>query len=425
MKILIRNKGCVREEIATQKLRDQIIAVGHEQTYKVREADIIVYITCAGLGNVISDCLTEIEACHQLKKDGALLIITGCLTKFPAFVNKYANKKDTKVIKNMDFVVPILNIINDENKSNTEKTRLDSCTRHFFNNNAFMQVFLCYGCTNNCSFCKTNYLNEPLTSIPYELALKYLQNEVKKGTKHIVLSGQNLTLYGIDLYKRPRLHEFIHELSQTPGLEYLTINEINAQNMYPALLQELKSNPKVISVSIQLETASDPLLDLTNRHYNLDEYDEIAFSLIQSGKFVNTVLMSGLPTETYEDLDITIKYLKDRGILTEQVCKYCDFFLLPSSKFEQLSENEKNRHTKYLLEALKKVNYEILINNMDNTANAIVTGKENNKVYFRKFYTGYSIKKEHQNLEHGDIISVPAKRLVYNQNTQLGYFYRY
>ncbi len=425
MKMLVYNKGCIREEILTQNLRNKIKEQGIELVYRPSLADVIVYVTCAGLGTVISDCITEIEAFHRLKKEDTIIIVTGCLTKIPALMRYYEDFKDIKIVNNMDFIVPVLNIINDEHKKTTQKLRLESNTRTFFDNNTYIQFFLCRGCINNCSFCKTNYMHEPLVSLEFDSALKYLQDMVKKGTKYITLSGQNITLYGIDLYKRPRLHEFIHELSKTPGLLHITVNELTTQNMYPELLQELISNPKVDTVSIQIESASNAVLEEMNRHYTLEQFDAYAKPLIDAGKFIKTVLMSGFPHETYEDLDKTINYLKDRGILTELVCKYCDFGLLPSSKLEQLSKREKNRHTKYLRQATNNINYGILLNNIDKTGDAIIYGKEAGKVYLKSFYTGYSLKKEHQELELGSTIKAPAKRLVHDPDGHHDYLYRY
>lgn len=425
MKVLVYNKGCIREDIAARRLRSDIVLNGHEKNYNFREADVIVYITCAGLGEAITECLEEIELFIQGKKEDATLIITGCLTKIPEIMEWYKDEKNVKIINNIDFVIPVLNFINDENKRNTSKTKLASRTRLFFDNTAHIQFFLCNGCLNNCSFCKTNYLNEPLTSIPYEIALKHLQDMIKMGTKSITLSGENLALYGIDLYHKPMLHKFIHDLSETPELMYLTINELAPQNMYPELLQELVTNKKVVNVGIQLETADNSLLEAMNRHYTLDEFDAIVTPLKKAGKYINTVLIGGFPTETYEDMDRTINYLRDKGIATELICRYSDFDLLPSHDLPQLSKREKTRHCIYLRDAIKGVNRACLEEKIFDTKNAIVYGKENNKIYLKNFHLGYSLKKEHQDLEIGDIVTTPALKLVQEKKCKMRYEYRY
>ena len=248
---------------------------------------------------------------------------------------------------------------------------------------------------------------------------------IKMGTKSITLSGENLALYGIDLYKKPMLHKFIHDLSETPGLMYLTINEIPAQNMYPELLQELINNKHVVNVGIQLETGDDRLLGLMNRGYTIDEFDAIITPLKKAGKYVNTVIMGGFPTETYEDMDRTIAYLKDKGIATEYICKYSDFGLLPSHNLPQLSKREKIRHCIYLRKAIREINHDCLEEMIDDTTNAIVYGKKYNKIYLKSFHHGYSLRKDHQDLEIGDIVTTPARRLVQEKKRQMRYEYKY
>lgn len=425
MKVLIYNKGCVREEALTQKLRRDIIAQGHEKSYNFNESDVIVYITCAGEGEIIAECIREIETFIKYKNESSTLIITGCLTKIPEFMEWYKDEENVKIIKNSDFVVPILNFINNENKRTTIKRQLESRTRLFYDNPTLIQFFLCNGCLNHCSFCKTNYLDEHLTSIPYEIALNYLQNMIKMGTKSITLSGENLALYGIDLYKKPMLHKFIHDLSKTPGLMYLTINELAPQNMYPELLQELVTNDKVVNVGIQLETADNRLLGLMNRGHTIEEFDAIITPLKKAGKYINTVLMGGFPTETYEDIDRTVSYLRDKKIATELICRYSDCELIPSHDLPQLSRREKNKHCMYLREALRGINKCCLEEKMLDSKNAIVYGKEEDKIYLTSFYYGYSLKKDHQNLEIGDIVTTPAKSLVKEKNRKMRYEYKY
>ena len=97
-------------------------------------------------------------------------------------------------------------------------------------------------------------------------------------------------------------------------LKYIVLNEITVQNMYKELLEEIVNNPKVIDVTIQLESASDKLLAAMNRGHNLEKYDYIVRRLQEKEKIINTVLMSGFPEETEKDIEKTINYINDRNI---------------------------------------------------------------------------------------------------------------
>lgn len=425
MKVLICNNGCVREETIAKNLRNKIIEAGHTKCYSIREADVIIYITCAGTSNSINESYQDINVCMRLKKEDALLIITGCLTKIDPLFEDIKKKDNIYIIKNPDFIIPVFNILNNEAKRNTVNTRLENRTRFNYDTITSIQFFLCHGCTNNCSFCKSNYLDEPLTSIPYEIAFNYLKSLVEKGCKVITLSGDNLTLYGIDLYGQQVLHKFIHELCALPGLMYLNVYEVTAQNMYPELLKELILQKKVKNVGIQLETASDALLKLMNRNHNMEKFDYIVKSLDEDGKLVTTVLMSGFPTETYDDLDFTINYLKSRNIYTDLICEYEDFALIPSSELPQLKNREKRKHSLYLKDAIVNINKDALMHKIDDTRKSIVTAKDGKKVYLRNFFFGYTIKKEYQDAELGDIVEIPAHNVVHLKKSKIGYQYKY
>src|SRR5699024_5865488 len=111
-------------------------------------------------------------------------------------------------------------------------------------NDVYIQFMLEDGCANKCSFCKQHYYPKKVESIEYYTALNYLKEKIRTGTKIIALSGENTTLYGLDLYKKQVLHEFIHDLSMEEDLKYIILNEITVQNMYKELLEEIANNPK-------------------------------------------------------------------------------------------------------------------------------------------------------------------------------------
>ena len=216
---------------------------------------------------------------------------------------------------------------------------------------------------------------------------------------------------------KKRLHEFIRDLSQVEGLEMIRLNELVIGDMYKELLDEIITNPKVVSAGLQLETASNRLLKLMNRNYTIEEYDYYAKKIIESGKYIDTILMSGFPTETIEDMDYTINYIKDRRIITYGICEYSDFKYIPSSKLEQFSKREKRKHTNYLVDAKLKINYDIFLEEMPKQTKLIYKDR-NNFIHFMSnaipVITTISYSDRFDGLKPGDIINEAPKRLVKN-----------
>jgi ribosomal protein S12 methylthiotransferase len=430
VKVSMLGHGCTRENVMELKFLDNLEKNQIKRANSMKESDFLVYVTCAGLGDTIDLCVKEIRDILAYMKycDSELkLIVTGCLTTVPGILDSLDEYDNVKVIKDTDWPVKTINHILEKKNRLSKKVILENRTRRFYENNTSLQFFLEQGCTNRCAFCKSNYMPMPINSVPYDLALNHLKNEIRNGTKIINLSGDNLTLYGLDLYNEPIIHEFINELSNEKGLMYLNVFEIAAQNIYPKLVDELADNPKVNRVSMQIETASDRLLSLTNRNYDLEQFDEIVRRLTNRDKLVSTILMSGLPTETNEDIDITIDYIRKSGILTEDVCKYINYSKIPSDNLPQLSEREKQEHTKRLMRGVTAINNDILKKIIPKINQAILIGEVDDKYIFadKNYIIGVGKKDKYGELEIGTCLEISPKELVYKPKIGGGIKYNY
>lgn len=420
MKVAVLNNGYIRESAMDENIMSKMDKYGIERADSLEESDYLIYITCAGVGDTIKKNLQELQFLDYYSKEKDFkIIIVGCLVINHGYLfDRFKDNDNIKIINNKEWVIPVINYINDMNKRNTFKEKLLNRTCHLDRVNVGIQFMMQEGCTNKCTFCKVHYLDHELSSVPYELALNYLTDLIrKKGTKQIALNGDNLTLYGLDLYGKKRLHEFIHDLSRVEGLEMISLNELVIGDMYKELLDEIITNPKVVSVGLQLETASNRLLKLMNRNYSIEEYDYYARKIIESGKYVDTIIMSGFPTETIEDMEYTINYIKDRRIITYGICEYSDFKYIPSSKLEQFSKREKRKHTNYLVDAKFKINYDIFLEEMPKQTKLIYKEGVNGIHFISNAIPGIttiSYSDRFDDLKPGDIINEAPKRLVKN-----------
>lgn len=422
MNVIVYNVGCVRESAMATHLEKDIKSKGHHLTYKLKDADAIVYISCASTGYALKKCFEEINAFMLVKKKETKFILAGCLAN-EIWFQKYLEREDFKLITNRDFVIPIENYLFEEQKRSTSILKLKHRTRFLCGNNASIQFMLEEGCMNHCAFCKYNYIDRYVKSVPYDKALEYLKGLIQNGTKSITLGGENTSLFGIDLTGKPMLHQFVHDLSLLDGLERINLYEVCPQNMYQELLTEIIRNPKVHCVDMQLEMAPNHLLRRMNRNHTIEEYLHYTKSIQESGKFVSTILMCSFPTETYEDLDFTIDVMKKNKIVVGQIFRYSDLACLPSHGLEQLSYNESRRHATYLRNQIALVNKEIMLDAIPKMQNSIVIGKTSKKVFLDNFVNGYSFKKEYQDCNVGDIISDKPKTLV--RSKELSYTYNY
>ena len=377
----------------------------------LKEADYVIYASCAFSGESINEFDKTINDLLILQEEyDYKLIIAGCITKLYNFENINSN---IKIIFNPIWSKEIINYLKNEEKTITIEDKILSHIKSYSPKDINFSIDIQSGCTNKCSFCKENYLNNKIESLPYDELLSFLKKKIKNGTRIIDFHGECLNLYGLDSGERI-LHKLLHELDKENDLLYINISEITVQNMYNELLNEIIHNSKLSCVGLQLESASNELLKKMNRNHTIDDYYDIAKSITSSGKLIDTVLMTGYPDEKYSDLDKTIKFIEDNNLVVTAVAEYDDFEYLPSHNLKQLSKTEKKKHTRYLKEQIIPLYHKFYEQNIDRMENAVIHDKIDNIILTssrtKKF--AYTTKKEFQDLELGSIIKEPPRRYV-------------
>lgn len=422
-RIKIYHLGCIAGLAKAIQLIDLGKKYGIELAEAGEETDNHLIITCMGTGVTIQSFYDIMEDILNRINDKEKIIIVGCFNKEGEYLKKmFEGQQNIRVIEDENWPRPVINEIMGLSEKTTERDILDGRKLPIFNNSdgnpseVVIKYMIEDGCTNRCSFCKNNYIKDPtVKSISEEVVLKYLREKIAAGTRQIILGGENTTLYGIDLYGRRTLHSLIRKLSEEEGLEYISVDELTVANMYPELFEELLNNPKVTSMQFQLESASNKILKLMNRGHTIQTYDDYIAELMKKGKYIGTILMSGYPGETYDDLDETIEYMQRRGIYTVGISEYEDHHCLPSSKKEQLPDEEKRNHTNYLAKAITENNYRVMVGSMQTIETAILTAKFNGYYIFSTPNTcsggGYGIGKDFADLEPGAILKIKPKSI--------------
>ena len=183
-KVAIISNGCIKEDAYQGNFIKLLEKNNIKQAENFREANYLLYITCAGTGSIIKREIDELSNYISLVEHyNKKIFIVGCLTKIESLFQNVKNDKNVKIIKNENWLVPVMNDIKNENHHNSINTILANNTRDLFNSNARVQFFIERGCTNKCSFCKTNYLGNSVSSIPYDKALDYLRKLFSRHAK--------------------------------------------------------------------------------------------------------------------------------------------------------------------------------------------------------------------------------------------------
>ena len=427
---IIRN-GCLEAVSLLDFFVNQIQINGHTRSTNVSDSEFIVYMTCGGTGKVLEKERKDLETILMLQKTefpDLKLIVVGCYNRidgmtesFGEFVEKYFDPEKVHIINDPNWITPTLNYIENSKRRRKVNEIYTSRTTHhpFFDvktNNISIGLSITKGCNNACTFCKTHYMDMSLTSLPFDKTKKHLEDKIRAGGRIITLHGDNVTAYGIDEFGRPILHELVRDLTSHEELLALDLAELTVPDMYPELKQEIISNPKVRRLSLQLESASNRILKLMNRGHTIEEYTELLNELRQNpNTYVDTIIMSGFPTETEEDIIMTLDYLEEQDIFCNIVARYENSEYLPSGNLKQLSKKDSYEHTLYAKRRLKSQIADYIFRHTKDVNEGTIIARKDNATVFdigNAIVRGISYKKKYQDLPLGTTTDIAGLKLV-------------
>lgn len=329
-----------------------------EITSRVEEADIIVFASsCACTEDTIIREINYFYNCIQKKKPEAKVYLTGCLTR--EFKNPQDIKAEQKWLeKNIDYIIP-------QNKPNLLLQKIseefnDLSTEDFGAveyNEYGVKIYIGNGCLNNCAFCKVYYQNYPLKSVPIEEIKEAIDKAAHLGAPIIRLIATNLSQYGIDLYHEPRLLEIIDYIESKDSIEIIELNGFSYREAIKYdFADSLAQSKKITCISGSLESGSPRLLEMIKKGFTPEEIIEFVEKIrIKYPRYLAINIIAGLPTETLEDVKLTLDVLRELDPYEVSICEYISSsYLTHLNSFPQLLDKEINAHRKIYNEILTR-----------------------------------------------------------------------
>ena len=277
------------------------------------QADIIIVNTCSFLQSARDEAgavITEMSALKQ--KNLQKLIVAGCL---PLLNGKDVLKQFPLVDK---IIVPddyknIDKIIFDMFKTKTPKEKKEVEARIITTPMHYAYLKIADGCNNRCAYCKIPFIRGKYVSLPMEEILKEAEALTNKGVKELILVAQDITRYGMDLYKGFKLKELLQKLSKIKKLSWIRLLYCYPDMMDKELIEEIRDNHKVIKyVDIPLQHISNNMLKAMKRRGSKEEIENLITTLrreIPDIK-IRSTFMVGFPGETEKDIKELVSFLK-------------------------------------------------------------------------------------------------------------------
>ncbi|RED48405.1 30S ribosomal protein S12 methylthiotransferase RimO [Seonamhaeicola aphaedonensis] len=299
-KINVVTLGCSKNVYDSEVLMGQLKASGKDVVHE-EEGNIVVINTCGFINNAKEESVNTILEFVQKKEEGEVdkVFVTGCLSE------RY--KPDLqKEIPNVDQyfgtteLSGLLKVLGADYKHELIGERLTTTPKNY----AYLKI--AEGCDRPCSFCAIPIMRGKHKSTPIEEIVIEAEKLAAKGVKELILIAQDLTYYGLDLYKKRNLAELLEALVKVDGIEWIRLHYAFPTGFPMDVLQVMKREPKVCNyIDIPLQHISDTILKSMRRGTTKEKTTKLIkeFREMVPEMAIRTTLIVGYPGETEEDFN--------------------------------------------------------------------------------------------------------------------------
>ena len=310
-KVNVITLGCSKNiydsEVLMGQLRANDFTVSHEDENS--DAPIVIINTCGFIDNAKQESINTILEWADAKEKGLVekVYVTGCLSE------RY--KPDLqKEIPNIDEyfgtrdLPRLLKTLNADYKQELIGERLLTTPLHY----AYFKVS--EGCDRPCSFCAIPLMRGVHVSIPMDTLVSQAKALARQGVKELILIAQDLTYYGLDIYKKRVLGELLRKLCDVEGIEWIRLHYAFPQGFPLDVLDVMASEPKICKyLDMPLQHISDRMLKSMRRGTTRERTIELVNAIRHRvpGIAIRTTLIAGYPGETDDDFEEMKQWVKE------------------------------------------------------------------------------------------------------------------
>ena len=302
--------GCSKNLVDSEKLMKQLEANGYKVTHDSDhpQGEIAVINTCGFIGDAKEESINMILEFCQAKEEGRLkkLYVMGCLSE--------------RYLKDLQMEIPQVDkfygkfnwneLLADLGKAYHSEFAIE---RHLTTPKHYAYLKISEGCDRKCSYCAIPIITGKHVSRPMEEILDEVRLLVSEGVKEFQVIAQELTYYGVDLYKKQMLPELIEQMAHIPGVEWIRLHYAYPAHFPEDLFRVMRENDNVCKyMDIALQHISDNMLQKMCRHVTKAETYQLIekFRKEVPGIHLRTTLMVGHPGETEQDFEELMEFVR-------------------------------------------------------------------------------------------------------------------
>ncbi|HFK5505525.1 30S ribosomal protein S12 methylthiotransferase RimO [Elizabethkingia anophelis] len=375
-KINIVTLGCSKNVYDSEVLMGQLKANGKEVVHEDK-GDIVVINTCGFIDNAKEESINTILEYVDLKNQGAVekVFVTGCLSErykpdlireIPD-VDQYFGTRDLPIL---------LKHLGADYRHELVGERLTTTPRHY----AYLKIS--EGCDRPCTFCAIPLMRGNHISTPIENLVKEAENLAKNGVKELILIAQDLTFYGLDIYKKRALGDLLKELVKVEGIEWIRLHYAFPTGFPEDVLEIIKEEPKICNyIDIPLQHINNDVLKRMKRGTTFEKTNALLDKFREKvpGMAIRTTLIVGFPGETEEHFEELKNWVRDQrfdrlGCFTYSHEENTGAFIYE----DNVPAEVKERRVEEIMEVQQQISYEINQEKVGKTFKCLFDRKEGN-----------------------------------------------
>jgi ribosomal protein S12 methylthiotransferase len=394
-KVNIITLGCSKNMVDSEVLSGQLMANDFDVVHENNKSDhnIVVVNTCGFIEKAKEESINTILNQVELKRRGKIekVYVTGCLSeRYKANLEKEIPEVDA-YFGTMELPL-ILKQFEADYKTELVGERFLATPSHY----AYLKIS--EGCNRTCAFCAIPLMRGQHVSKPMEELVKETEGLVKKGVKEIMLIAQELTYYGLDIYKKRMLPDLLHRLADVKGLEWVRLHYAYPSKFPLEVLDVIRERENVCNyLDMPLQHAANNMLKAMKRQITREEMEELIIAVREKvpGICLRTTLIAGFPGETQDDVEelkeFLIKHRFDRvGIFTYSHEEGTSGFNLT----DNVTAEEKEIRAQEIMEVQHEISYELNQEKVGKVFKTIIDKKEAGRYLGRTEFDSVEVDNE-------------------------------
>jgi len=398
----------VDSEVLSGQLLANDIDVVHENARK--DHNIVIVNTCGFIEKAKEESINTILNQVELKQKGKLdkVYVTGCLShRYREDLEKEIPEVDAW-FGTMELPL-ILKKFEADYKSELVGERLLATPQHY----AYLKIS--EGCNRTCAFCAIPLMRGSHVSKTIEEIVKEAEGLVRRGVKEVMLIAQELTYYGLDIYKKRMLADLLKQLSDVKGLEWIRLHYAYPSKFPLDILDVMRERENICNyLDMPLQHAANNMLKAMKRQITREEMEELIATVREKvpGICIRTTLIAGFPGETPDDVEEMKLFLQKQRLDRVGIFTYShEEGTSAHDMTDDVPQEEKERRAQEIMEVQQEISYQKNSEKIGKTFKVIIDKKEAGRYLGRTEFDSVEVDNEvvvhsDKKLQSGDFTNV-------------------